>query len=128
RDGTPFLAQYTIGRGKLFVSAAPLADRYSNFALSTIFVPILYKMAIQNSAQQVYTQNIGDNQPLWMPMKAMDSRTVIYMRGEGFEGIPAQQPSGSGLNVYAADKAQQPGFYNLHAAQTKDSIWVGMNI
>lgn len=126
-DGTPFLAQYSIGRGNLFICAAPLDDRYTNFALGYYFMPLLYKMAIQNSMHQVYARHIGDPEPIWMPVSGSDSRRVFHLSGHGLEGIPAQRPSGSGLNLYIGDMVGEAGFYSLHA-DGHDTTWLGMNV
>jgi len=127
RDGKPFLAEYTPGPGKLYICAAPLDDRSSNFAVSYFFAPVLYKMAVQAGGNSVYAGTVGDNRPLWMPAGGDDSRKVWHMAAAGFDAIPPQRPAGSGSEIFAGSTAIHAGFYHLQHEALADTVLIALN-
>ncbi len=127
RDGKPFLAQYSLMQGKLYLCASGLDDRSSNFALSYFFVPILYKMAVQSGGGNMYAMSIGSNTPMWLPVAGSDDRKVWHLSRNGFDAIPAQRPSGIGVELYLNNAVKEAGFYNLYSEASKDSVLVGLN-
>jgi len=126
RDGRPFLAQYTLDQGKLYICAAPLDDRSSNFAVSYFFVPVLYKMAVQSGGNSIYALPVGGSGPLWLPAGSNDSRSVWKMTAAGFDAIPPQRPAGSGSEIFAGNVAPVAGFYNLQH-EGADTVLVASN-
>lgn len=127
RDGKPFLAQYSLEQGKLYICASPLDDRSSNFAVSYFFVPMLYKMAVQSGGGNMYAMTIGSNVPMWLPVSGADDRKVWHLSRNGFDAIPAQRPSGIGVELFLNKAAGAAGFYQLHSEASKDTVLVGMN-
>lgn len=127
RDGKPFLAQYGLQQGKLYISASALDDRSSNFAVSYFFVPLLYKMAVQSSGGNMYALSVGSNTPLWLPVAGSDDRKVWHLSRPGFDAIPAQRPSGVGVELFLNRTVQDAGFYRLYSEASKDSVLVGLN-
>lgn len=127
RDGKPFLAQYSLQQGKLYICASPLDDRSSNFAVSYFFVPILYKMAVQSGAGNMYAMAVGSNTPLWLPVAGSDDRKVWHLSRNGFDAIPSQRPSGVGVELFLNKAANEPGFYQLHSEASKDTVHIGIN-
>jgi hypothetical protein len=127
RDGKPFLAQYSLQQGKLYICAATLDDRSSNFAVSYFFVPVLYKMAVQSGGGNMYAMSVGSNTPLWLPVSGSDDRKVWHLSHNGFDAIPSQRPSGVGVELFLNKAAEEPGFYQLHSEASKDTVLIGMN-
>jgi len=127
RDGKPFLAQYSLGQGKMYICAAPLDDRSSNFAVSYFFVPILYKMAVQSGSGNMFALNIGSLQPLWLPVQGSDDRKVWHLTQHGFDAIPSQRPSGIGVELFVNKAINEAGFYRLHSEASKDTVHIGVN-
>lgn len=127
RDGKPFLAQYALQQGKLYLCATSLDDRSSNFALSYFFVPVLYKMAVQNGGNNTYAVAVGSNQPLWLPVTGNDQRKVWHLRAAGFDAIPPQRPSGAGVEVFVGNTAKDAGFYTLSNEASTDTVLIALN-
>ncbi|KAA5536552.1 hypothetical protein F0919_02470 [Taibaiella lutea] len=127
RDGKPFLAQYSLGQGKMYICASPLDDRSSNFAVSYFFVPILYKMAIQSGSGNMFALNIGSMQPLWLPVEGSDDRKVWHLSQNSFDAIPSQRPSGIGVELFINKAVNEAGFYRLHSEASKDTVHIGVN-
>jgi hypothetical protein len=127
RDGKPFLAQYSLQQGKMYLCASPLDDRSSNFAVSYFFVPILYKMAIQSGTGNMFALTIGNPNPLWLPVSGADDRKVWHLFQRNFDAIPSQRPSGVGVELFLNKAIQDPGFYLLHSAAATDTVHIGVN-
>lgn len=127
RDGKPFLAQYSLMQGKLYLCASGLDDRSSNFALSYFFVPILYKMAVQSGGGNMYALSIGSNAPLWLPVAGSDDRKVWHLSRNSFDAIPSQRPSGIGVELFLNNTVKEAGFYRLYSEASKDSVLIGLN-
>jgi hypothetical protein len=129
RDGTPFLAEYSLEAGKLFLCASPLDDHYSDFPLSYFFVPLLYKMASQDGTSHHFTLTIGSDVPLRINKLANSSgkRGIWHILQPGFDAVAVSQPSGSGVLVFAGKATDRPGFYVLKQEEDADSLFVGMN-
>ncbi len=127
RDGKPFLAQYSLMQGKLYLCASSLDDRSSNFAVSYFFVPILYKMAVQGGGGNMYALSVGSNTPLWLPISGSDDRKVWHISGNGIDAIPAQRPSGIGVELFLNNAVKDAGFYKLYSEASKDTVLAGIN-
>jgi len=127
RDGRPFLAQYTLQKGRLYLCASPLDQKAGNFALSYYFVPILYKMALQSGANNQYALQIGSDAPVWIPSQGISERQVWRMIGNEVAIIPPQRPEGNGIAVFAGKSAQQAGFYLLQNDASTDTVVVALN-
>jgi len=128
KDGTPFLAQYAVEKGKLFLFAMPLDVQSSDFPLSYFFVPLLYKMAIQSQGENPAAIRIGDPNPVWIKAAAdRNKRSVWHLKASDFDAVPVQKPSGSGIDVFLGQVNTNPGFYILQQEDRTDSILVALN-
>lgn len=127
KDGRPFLAQYSVMQGKLYICASPLDDKSSNFPLSYYFVPILYKMAVQAGGNNILAMNIGSDGSVWLPEKATDSREVWKIVKNNVDVIPPQRPSGTGIAIYAGKSVQEAGFYQLMNDAAADTAVIAFN-
>lgn len=126
KNGKPFLAQYSAGKGQLFILASPLDESAGNFVLSNLFLPILYKMCAISGSQSIYALNANSRQPIFIPEK-QNSRAVYKAWRADKELIPPQQAQGNGTNVYLGAVISEPGFYKLGGESRKDSICVAVN-
>ncbi len=126
KNGKPYLAQYTIDNGSLFIVANSLDEGSGNFVLSNLFMPILYKMCAVSGAQSIYAVNANSNQPIFIPGKG-SNRTVYKATGLGTEAIPPQNAYGNGTNVFLGKVVNEPGFYLLKNESVSDSTLVAVN-
>ncbi len=127
KDGRPFLAQYTLKNGRLFLCASPLDQKAGNFAVSYYFVPVLYKMAVQSGGNNMYAVNVGSDEPVWLPSHGISERQVWRMIKDNFEVVPPQRPDGNGVAVFAGKSALEAGFYFLQNEASPDTSVVALN-
>ena len=63
RDGSTALGKYRIGKGNLYLNAAPLDNEINDLALNAeIFIPMLYKMGISSGRRRPASYTIGQNE------------------------------------------------------------------
>lgn len=129
RDGKPFMAQYNIAKGKFYLCATALNEASGNFQTSHYFAPLIYKMASLNGNSNVFAQTIGNNKPIWISNKQYNDRNLWELKGNGFEGIPTQIPSGTGINISTDRLILQPGFYTLNRkGDATENIILAFNV
>lgn len=126
KNGKPYLAQYAIDNGSLFIMASSLDEGAGNFVLSNLFLPILYKMCAVSGAQSIYAVNANSNQPIFIPGQG-NNRTVYKATGLVTEAIPPQNAYGNGTNVFLGKVVNEPGFYVLKNESVNDSTLVAVN-
>ncbi|RYZ50343.1 MAG: hypothetical protein EOP49_14155 [Sphingobacteriales bacterium] len=126
RNGDPFLAQYMPGRGRLYVAAAAADLSAGNFTGSYFFVPFLYQMTAQSNGGNSYALTAGSTQPVYIPMSNAQERSMVHLYGNGLDLIPAQRPSGAGLDLFLANSVHRADFYTL-ASSSGDSTAIAIN-
>lgn len=120
RDGSPFLSKYQIGRGHLYVCAAPLSETYNNMVRNAeIFIPMLYKMAISSGSGQKIAYTIGYDEVVTADVPVRTTEAVYQMEGPGIQFIPPQRISGSRLSLTLSNEIPRAGIYRLlHSADS----------
>lgn len=126
KNGKPLLAQYSIGQGKLYISASALEEQSGNFVLSNLFMPILYRMCAQSGAQSIYAITANSKQPVFVPQTTAN-RGVFKIWGQGQESVPPQTPFGNGTNIYVGRSISRTGFYTLKGTDQNDSTLIAVN-
>ncbi len=92
RDGSSFLTKNKIGKGNVYMCAAPLNDKYSNLVRTgEVFVPMLYKMAISSSKDKQNSLTIGKDDFIEVDTKNLLSGTNYKMKLGNDEFIPEQR-------------------------------------
>lgn len=116
RDGDGYLAQFASGRGSVYVFAAPFNAAYSDFTSQALFVPVMYRLAMQSyrrAEQPAYRLN----QPLVSlavpdsPDRAADQ--VFKLVHDSLTFIPTQRVVDGTLQLEIPAAMRTPGFYSL---------------
>ncbi len=126
RNGDPLLARYTPSKGQLYICASSADLQSGNFTGSYFFTPFLYEMAMQSGSSSIYAVTLGSQQPIYLTLADAPERNTVHILGKGLDIIPPQRPDGAGLDVFADQAVQQPGFYNLFF-QGGDTTKIALN-
>ena len=113
-DGSPFLAEYTIGNGRVYVLSASLNPSFSNFANNAIVVPVFMQMAFYRNNQTAISYSLDFPRGIEIPddenvlekppvLKSFDSKTEI---------IPYFS-SGSSPKIFLNSQVNIAGAYKL---------------
>ena len=118
RDGDSFLTQFESGSGRAYVFAAPFAKEYSDFTTHTLFVPVLYRLAMlsyhtdQQLAYRLTTPVVALTVPPVTSQTAGD-QTRYRLKQDSLTYIPTQRQQGSQLQLEVPAALTTPGFYQL---------------
>jgi len=110
----PFWAGYRSGQGKIYVSAVPLQEDFSNLPRHALLLPILYRMALVSGHDQPLFYTIGKDAAIEAPPVQVSEKQILKLVKGTQTLIPdARQQEGNTL-LYVADQIQQPGNYRLN--------------
>jgi hypothetical protein len=110
----PFLADYTSGQGKVYVSAVPLSDNYSNLPHHALFVPLMLRMALLSGHDQPLFYTIGQEEGIETPPIQVSDKELLKLIKPGQEVIiPDVRQHEDGTLLYFSDQVREPGNYNL---------------
>jgi len=116
QNGDVFFNQYNVGKGKIYLSAAPLNFDFSNFAKHALFVPTIYKIALnsQNPSPLFYT--IGNDEAIeYSGVKNNESIFHIKSVKNDLDFIPEQKIINSKIELLEHNQIKNAGNYNLVA-------------
>ncbi|WP_229725442.1 hypothetical protein [Hymenobacter baengnokdamensis] len=118
RDGEGYLTEFGNGAGRTYVFAAPFAKEYSDFPAHSLFVPVLYRLAMlsyhsdQQPAYRLSTPAVA----LTVPPSATgagNGETSYRLVHDSLTYIPTQRMQGGQLHLEVPAGLRAPGFYEL---------------
>ena len=117
RNGDGYLAQFGSGRGRVYLFAAPFSGGYSDFTTQPLFVPVMYRLAMQSyrsDERPAYRLN-QDIVTLTLPESQRDASAeqVVKLTKDSLTFIPAQRVLNGVLRLEIPAGMNAPGFYNL---------------
>ncbi len=118
RDGGSYLTEFASAAGRTYVFAAPFAKEYSDFTTHSLFVPVLYRLAMlsyhadQQPAYRLGTAALALTVPSSANRVAADEASYRLVH-DRLTYIPAQRMQGGQLHLEIPVGLDKPGFYNL---------------
>lgn len=113
KNRSPFLSQFNVGQGKVYLCAAPLNSEFSSFAKHAIFVPVMYKIA---SASKTTGDRLGytfQEKTLRLKIDNPAKNQVYKLVKDQLEIVPAQRIVGDELLIEMPAQALEAGYYKL---------------
>ncbi len=116
QNGDSFLSQYSVGKGKLYISAAPLSTDFSNFPKHAIFVPTLYKIGMYSQATHPLFYTIGDAETIECKT-ILKGESVYHIKNmtNKFDIIPKHKVIDETTYLSIHDQLTEAGNYVLYA-------------
>ena len=109
----PFWSGYHSGSGKVYLSAVPLQESYSNLPRHALLIPILFRIVLLSGHDQPLYYTVGKNEVVeTIPFQLSEKQVLKLNRGNEIFIPDARQQDGSTF-LYIADQIQQPGIYLL---------------
>lgn len=108
-----FLSEYRLGKGRIYLSAVPLSDDAGNFARHSLFVPVMYKIAMLSLQPQRLYFTLGDDQVVEIPRTTLNPNQTLTLKKEKFEAIPDLRQTANSTQIYVADQLKETGNYEL---------------
>ncbi|UOQ65089.1 BatA domain-containing protein [Hymenobacter volaticus] len=118
RDGDGFLGSYSSGKGTVYLFSAPFDNAYSDFTQHALFVPVMYRLAMQSYQRQqqpAYRLNQGTIalNVAEATATAKESEQVFKLSKDSSTFIPSQRLQAGVLRFDVPAEMREPGFYNL---------------
>ncbi|MFD2164040.1 BatA domain-containing protein [Paradesertivirga mongoliensis] len=111
--GRPFLSQYSIGKGKVYLSAVQLSEESSNFVRHSVFVPIMYQAAFLSLRDNRLFYTLGKDQFLEFNKITLSANQTLKLKRGTFEAIPDMRSSENGTRLFISDQIKEKGLYQL---------------
>jgi len=114
QNGNGFWESYINGKGKVYVSAVPLDDNFSNLQRHALFVPIMFRIALLSGHDQALFYTVGRDETMEIPSVETSEKQILKLVKGSQTIIPdIRQDEGSTL-LYVSDQLQETGLYNLN--------------
>lgn len=127
KNGDPFISKYAFKKGKVYISAVPLNPEWSNLVKHAIFVPLLYKIAINSQSAEELFYTVGRNTYIKANAK-VTGENVFKIREESpsttipqIEIIPESKIVDMEQTIFVHDQIKNAGNYNLFSGNERIS-------
>ncbi len=115
---TPFLSVYSSGKGKVYLSAVALDEKFGNLPYHALFVPVLFRMALLSGHNQPLFYTLGENELLEIAQDVHPDQPLHLQKG-AISFIPDVRQTDGKTQLYVADQIKETGNYRL---LKKDSL------
>ncbi len=127
KNNASFLSQYNFSGGKLLVCASPLNKDYSDFPVHSIFVPLVYKMAVSASAKLKTSYILGKDNQIEIADENVSAEAIYKIRNAETEWIPGQRNLSNRVFLNLDNQFKQAGFFEAVNEKKQRSEWVALN-
>lgn len=107
------LGRFSIGKGKVYLSAVALSEESSNFVQHSLFVPIMYQAAFLSLRDPSLAYTIGSNQFMDIKKISLSPNQTLKLKKDNFEIIPDLRASETGTRIFISDQVKENGIYEL---------------
>jgi len=111
----PLLTAYSAGKGKLFLSAVALNDKFGDTHKHALFFIPMHNIGIMSQINRKLYNIMGrdEMQNLNGIVQNGDVPIVLKSQDDGDEIIPEQRNSGNNVLLFFHNQIRDPGFYDL---------------
>ncbi|MGV8878277.1 MAG: BatA domain-containing protein [Sphingobacteriaceae bacterium] len=109
----PFFGVYSASRGKVYLSAVPLNEDFSNLPRHALLVPLIFRIALLSGTDQPLFYSLGKDEVLQtMPVGSAEREPLKLIKTELVIIPDVRQQEGKTL-LYVGDQIRETGNYNL---------------
>lgn len=116
KDGSPFLSEYKVGKGTVYVSSIGLDQKFSNLTNHALFVPTFYNIALLSQKTYPLYHTIGNNSTVDVNQITKDN--VYHIVNENFDIIPRVRNKKNSTTVFVNSGIENAGSYVLNNSNT----------
>jgi hypothetical protein len=117
QNGQPFLDLVKVDKGKVYMFASPLDDKFTNFPRHAMFVPTLYRIALLSQPFIPLYFNIDADNAIPVTADSLKRKEVykIHKVGSTYEIIPEMKVTGQEAMMYPHNQIKEAGHYYVTA-------------
>jgi hypothetical protein len=109
----PFWAGYASGKGRVYVSAVPLNEDFSNLPRHALFVPVMFRIALLSGHDQPLFYTLGRNETIeTASIQTSEKQLLKLVKGTQSIIPDTRQQEGSTM-LYISDQLHETGIYDL---------------
>jgi len=109
----PFWSAYPSGRGKVYLSAVPLADAFSNLQRHALFVPVMFRIALLSGHDQPLFYTLGQDENIGVAPFQSDEKQVLKLTKGNLSVIPDRRIQQGNPRLFIGDELLEAGNYEL---------------
>jgi hypothetical protein len=115
QNGQLLLGASVMEHGRVYLSAVPLEEKWTNFMKHPLFVPTMYRIALLSQVSPSLYNKTGTNDPIEILNDTTPGSEVYKLQklDSDFEFIPEIRSSGSRLLIFPHDLVKDAGHYNI---------------
>lgn len=125
KDDTPFLTEYKIGKGKVYLSTVSLDKETSNFTNHALFVPTLYNIALLSQKNYPLFHIIGNNSTI--DLNKVEKDNTYHIKNNSFDFIPRVRNTNHNTTVFINNNIEIANNYTLENNKTKIGLAYNYN-
>ncbi len=111
KNGNPFLTEYKVGKGKVYLSAVSLNKESSNFTNHALFVPTLYNIALLSQKNHPLFHTIGYNSTI--ELNRSENEDIYHIKNSTLDYIPRVRNNNNSTTVFVNSGVENAGNYIL---------------
>lgn len=108
-----FISGYRLNSGKIYLSAVPLTDEAGNLPRHSVFVPLMYQVALLGMKDQRLFYTLNEDQLLAIPKIILPANQTLKLKKGSFETIPDVRQVENATQLFVADQVKEAGNYSL---------------
>lgn len=121
KNGAPYLSVFD-QLGTMHLAASPFRDAFTSFHRHALFVPILYRIAIQSKQSANRLSYTMDEQLITLQLDSLSKNIIYKLSRDDEEIIPNQRIIGDRLILDLPKYILNSGFYDLTDGNTLVSV------
>jgi len=108
-----FWAGFNPGKGRVYISAVPLNESFSNLPRHALFVPIMFRIALLSGHDQPLSYTLGRDESIEVPPVQTNEKQLLKLVNNKQSLIPDTKQAEGSTMLYMADQLQTTGTYDL---------------
>jgi hypothetical protein len=114
--GTPFLQEVRFGSGVVFISAVAADPGWSDFPVSGLFVPLLYRTVFYlASGEPGGERGLEVGRASGIRIAGSVGTSLVLVGPDGEEVVPEQRPQVGGMLLQVPSSLRVPGIYQVQS-------------
>ncbi len=111
KDGSSFLNEYHVAKGKVYLACVGLDKKFSNFVNHALFVPIFYNIALLSQRTYPLFHIIGSKSTININKVAKDN--IYHIINNNFDVIPRVKNKNNSTTIFINVGIEKAGNYVL---------------
>jgi hypothetical protein len=111
--GQAFFSTYRTGNGRVYLSAVPLDESFSNLPRHALFVPLIFRIALLSGVNEPLFYMLGKDEVLTLKQLDLSSPELISLQKQDLRIIPDVRNIGGRSLLYIGDQVREIGNYRL---------------